>query len=497
MHQIFINSSHRSCLPGIERMAFIENYKHDLFVSFAHVDNEPLPGVEQGWVSNLVRCLKTKLGQKLGRSDAFNLWMDYRLAGNMDLTSQILQALENTAIILIVLSPGYIASEWCSRERETFMRLVKKRVSGGSRIFVVERDKVEESQKPEEIRDLLGYRFWVIDQEGAPPRILGEPKPDPSDPRYYDRFTDLCVDIADELYRLKELEKGDSSAVVFPKGNYAATVFLAEVTDDLEDERDEVRRYLIEKNVRVLPENLYSRNPGQFRASVEKDLKDCSVYVQLLSKVRGKVALPEEKSFSEIQFECARDKGKRILQWRGRDVAVEMISNEGYRNLVTGKYVMAVSLEEFKSAVVRCALEKPKASPADRQGTFVFVDRDTTDASIADTVCEYLDRCGAEYVLPLDQGKPSEIRQDLEENLLDCDSVIVVYGLITVAWVREQLRQCRKILAKRTRPIKAFAVFEGPPETKIPLGLKLANMQIINCRTGVRENDIMEFVNAD
>ena len=48
--------------------------RHDIFVSYAHVDNEPLAGPETRWVTNLITGLKPLLGQKLGRADAYSLW---------------------------------------------------------------------------------------------------------------------------------------------------------------------------------------------------------------------------------------------------------------------------------------------------------------------------------------------------------------------------------------------------------------------------------------
>ena len=35
-------------------MAFVPNYKHDIFVSYAHVDDEPFPGADKGWVTTLL-----------------------------------------------------------------------------------------------------------------------------------------------------------------------------------------------------------------------------------------------------------------------------------------------------------------------------------------------------------------------------------------------------------------------------------------------------------
>ena len=51
-------------------MAFVPGYKHDLFVSYANVDNE------RGWVTVLVRELRIQLAAWIGRSDAFEIWWD-------------------------------------------------------------------------------------------------------------------------------------------------------------------------------------------------------------------------------------------------------------------------------------------------------------------------------------------------------------------------------------------------------------------------------------
>jgi hypothetical protein len=92
-------------------------------------------------------------------------------------------------------------------------------------------------------------------------------------------------------------------------------------------------------------------------------------------------------------------------------------------------------------------------------------------------------------------GRPDEIRQDLEANLLDCDGLIVVYGEITEQWVREQLRQWRKILYRRDKPLRALAVYEGPPSAKQPLGMRLPRMHVIDCRRGLQQEKVQSFLN--
>jgi len=104
-------------------MAFLSSngFDFDIFVSYAHVDDEmPLQSNPQGWVTTLTSHLKNKLDQKLGRHEAYALWMDQELRGGQPITPNILAKVQRSAILLVVLSPGYVASEWCRRELDTF-----------------------------------------------------------------------------------------------------------------------------------------------------------------------------------------------------------------------------------------------------------------------------------------------------------------------------------------------------------------------------------------
>ena len=205
---------------------YLQNYQHDIFVSYAHVDDQPLLENEGGWVTTLIGNIEKKLSQRLGRSDAYSLWIDHELARHVNLTPQIIEALSHTAIMIVILSPGYLASEWCIREKNAFLQLIKQ---GSSRIFVIEREKIEPQQRPDEFRDLTGFPFWVSDRPGKPPKILGEPVPTKDDREYFTLVTDLVYELEDALCSLrKEHEQTPDAAIKELK----PTVFLAQVTDD-------------------------------------------------------------------------------------------------------------------------------------------------------------------------------------------------------------------------------------------------------------------------
>ena len=173
-------------------MGYVPGYKNDIFVSYAHIDDNLLPGVQSGWVTTLIGCIKTRLAQRLGRSDAYKLWMDVELARHVKLTPQIMDALRQTAIMIIVLSPGYLASEWCKREKNKFLELIKQ---SSSRVFIIERDIIEDQDRPAEFQDLIPFRFWVRDREGKPPRILGCPAPDKDDRSYYSLVDEITFEL--------------------------------------------------------------------------------------------------------------------------------------------------------------------------------------------------------------------------------------------------------------------------------------------------------------
>ena len=96
-------------------MGYVHPDKPDIFLSYAHVDDEPDAAFPDrpGWVTTLVRGLEKRLARKLGRVDSYDLWRDAKLAGHVDVTPEIIGRLRDAAVLLLVLSPGYLASEWC------------------------------------------------------------------------------------------------------------------------------------------------------------------------------------------------------------------------------------------------------------------------------------------------------------------------------------------------------------------------------------------------
>jgi TIR domain len=137
------------------------------------MDDVPLSGATRGWVTTLVGNLETVVRQRLSKE--FEIWTDHELAGNKPLTAAIMEGLEHTAALMVVMSPAYLASDWCRRERVAFLELIKVRRTRSGPVFILHYDKVDRSGVPPEFGDLIGHSFWVEEERGTAPRTLGIP----------------------------------------------------------------------------------------------------------------------------------------------------------------------------------------------------------------------------------------------------------------------------------------------------------------------------------
>jgi len=181
-------------------MTYAPGWQHDVFVSYARVDDDPLPGATEGWVCLLVESLRTLLAQQLGRAERLAMWRDVQLPGHAQLTPEILGAVRSSATLLIILSEGYLASQWCLDEYRAF---VTQAGDDTRRVFVVERTPIERARKPPPLDDRTGYPFWIRDRASAQPRTLGVPMPTPAEAEYYLRLNRLALELAGELRRIK------------------------------------------------------------------------------------------------------------------------------------------------------------------------------------------------------------------------------------------------------------------------------------------------------
>ena len=484
-------------------MNYVPGYGYDIFVSYAQVDDLTGSDDEDGWVSALIKKLKNRLAQLLGRQDNFSLWYDHQLRHHVSLTPEIMGTLERSATLVVILSQGYLESEWCTRERDTFLKLVEERHRNDGRVFVVERDKFEREGRPRQFGDLLGYHFWKEDRQGRL-RTLGMSRSIEDESAFLDVLEDLARDLSDKLKELRH------SIPDPPDPARSLTVYLAEVTDDLDSIRTKVTRALQQRNIRVIPDTWYPRDPEGFQKSVEDGLSQADLFVQLLSGLPGRKPPGLEMGYVGFQHLRATKIGLPVLQWRSPSLDAQSVQRDvedtEYRTLLLGASVLAVDIEDFSREVIR-QIERTWNEvdhPPPRDAfVFVNVNLDYDGRDTADALCRYLKERGISYALPITSKEAEkikqaeEIRKDLEANLLECDGMIVVYGRVSNLWVRGQLREFRKMTYRREKSARALAVVEWLlPVPKDPVDVFLPNLTTIDCTAGLEESRLRVFVDA-
>ena len=129
-------------------------FTQDLFISYTHMDNEPLEGQDHGWVKRFHDTLAVQLGLWMGEKPV--IWWDKKLDKNDNFSEEIVAQFACVGLLVSVLSPRYLTSYWCRKEAAEFCKAAE--ASGGVqvnrklRIFKVYRLPVKLDGLPEEFQ---------------------------------------------------------------------------------------------------------------------------------------------------------------------------------------------------------------------------------------------------------------------------------------------------------------------------------------------------------
>lgn len=510
-------------------MAFVPGFEHDIFVSYALEDDRPPPGLDRGWVSALVDNLQWRLLQLSGRGERVAIWMPSDGGRGVGFAADQLDRVKRSALLLIIASPAYLESLACQRERADFLRATALRSTARSserhltegraherrpvnELFVIERQQWEPTDRPADLADVLAYPFWTLrDVRGQ--RTLGYPQPDLHDEEYYARIDDLARDLFAELARRRQAVFDASIGTESLGGSNATSstderedldarppVFLAEVTDDLEPQRDAVRRYLNQAGWSVLPDRCYPNSAAEYGEFAHRDMKRCDVFVQLLGELPGRRLPGQAETLAALQARLAREAGCRVLQWRSRSVDLERIVSDEHLALLRSSTVVCDSLAQFQAAVVRAAQEQNELNSQPVDGghwpvqRMVFVNRHASDAALGEQLRRHLEAYGCTAAIPLGEGRPDELRQDLEANLLDCDGLLIVQGHAHESWARQQWNEWRRVVYRREKPLLALAVCVGPPQAKATVDWPASDLIVVDAVQGLDARKLEPFV---
>jgi hypothetical protein len=197
-----------------------------------------------------------------------------------------------------------------------------------------------------------------------------------------------------------------------------------------------------------------------------------------------------------LQAQEARAAGLPMLQWRDPALDLRLAMAEEQRALLQAATVAAAPLEEFKQQAARYlqTLNQPKTEAA--VGGAVFMDVYRDDREAGDQIAKLAQQRGMLCLFPLESGHPDELRAHLQDNLNECDALLLLYGKSPLTWVRTRLLQAIKIIGRR--PAKPYmALCELPPEPKAALNLLPPPYVDILRRDGLAVEDFLRRIVAE
>ncbi len=182
------------------------HFESDVFISFAHFDDQAAIQGQSGWVTSLHRALEVRLGQLLGRQP--RIWRDQKLQGNDYFEDRIFDRLKSAAVFVSVLSSRYAKSEWARREVTEF--LTAATLTGGIqvadrlRILKIVKAPVPRALEPDALQSLNGYNFYTSEPDTDLHLELGPMSPVDVQPLYWMKVDEVAHDIAALLMILEE-----------------------------------------------------------------------------------------------------------------------------------------------------------------------------------------------------------------------------------------------------------------------------------------------------
>ncbi|MEK6301868.1 MAG: toll/interleukin-1 receptor domain-containing protein [Acidobacteriota bacterium] len=452
-------------------------FKHDIFISYAHIDNQPLDKGLTGWVEALHERLRVRLAQLLG--EEARIWRDRKLQGNDIFADTLIDRVGQSAILVSILSPRYVKSEWCLRELDEFSRRAEMnaglRVGDKLRIFKVVKTHISRGQHPPVLQGALGYEFYEYDQMRDRAHEFNSEVVPARDIRYWEKLDDLAYDIK----QLIETLRSGSGPAESPASPSEATIYLAETSSDLTEQRDTIKRDLQLRGYEVLPDKALPLIGAAFEQEVGNYLSRSTLAVHLIGEHYGVIAEGESRSMIELQHELSancRDGLQRII-WmpvglKAQDESQQRFVNKLRLGLSSQKAtdLLETKLEDLKTVIQeklnRQAIPDSSASAASNGHTAsVYLICDRQDMDAVKPIEDYLFDKGVDVTLPATEGDETQIIQDHKDNLLMCDAVMIFYGRANELWLRMKQRELLKIAGYgRAEPLAVKAIYiSGPP----------------------------------
>jgi hypothetical protein len=348
------------------------------------------------------------------------------------------------------------------------------KVGEKSRCIKVLKTFLARNEHPIQLREQLGYEFYKQDEESKRPEdfsyLVGGD--------YYQRYLKKIDDLA---YDLSIILKAIDNQTAPPEVDLEHTVYLAEVTSDRTEHRDNIRSELLSRGFRVLPDRQFPNTADKYRKAVMESLCKSRLSIHLIGERYGATLEgDEENSFVHIQNTVAAEHaanapGFTRVIWIAPDQSPSGARQLAFINLLrtdpqtqNGAELLERPFEELKNRIVEklappkpVVLQFPQEEPVR-----IYLMFDKPDLDSVTAVRDYLFERNYEVILAAREGEATQVIQYHKDNLLECEAALVFYGNGNEFWLHSKVSDLRKVRAwGRERPLLK-GIYLADPETE-------------------------------
>ncbi len=428
-------------------MAYLPQFKNDLFISYRRSSNEG----DDPWVDNFCSSVRAQLRDLVGD---VQLWRDTaELRAGDAWRPEIAEAVDSTGIFLALISRTYFDSDECRKELDRFLgRLKSGEGAAGRKLVPVYKHPPRPDQElPRELAEIGHHAFYNL--EPKPWREL-DPRRDYDD--YHERLGRVVFDLMAALEDLQGQQKKQA----------LGKVFVANVGPELLQERERLRTDLRQRGFLVVPEHEYLWNADDHRERIARDLGEALLCVHLVQRQASVEPLTPARS--RLQLELAH----ADMQQRGRPAPLVWIqpatdTDPASRSLIDyiesdlanqGVDYLQGSLEDLKTLMLD-KLPQPAAKTAPRPREVALLVEEADLADLGPLKALLADKLGLEpRPLKFSRATPKD-EERLARTLAACPQALIVWNRQSEDWVFDLMDL--DTLADRLGPARLAIVAMG------------------------------------